>query len=176
MGWGDPLKRVAPGLRPVARGEVQAYALGMSAMVIDTLAALTVHRHRVIAAVVFLAGAGLLGLAGWLSPSGAGVGTHTQLGMPTCTVLLYTDKPCPGCGMTTAFTHMMSAQPVAAFRVQPAGAVLCLLVIAATAISGYVMLSGRNVWPRIKPWLGAPTWMALGLLLLGAWLYKWNTV
>lgn len=42
-----------------------------------------------------------------LSPSPAGHGTHMQLGLPPCGFLLITGYPCPGCGLTTCFAHMV---------------------------------------------------------------------
>ena len=45
------------------------------------------------------------GLARWLEPAAAGLGTHQQLGLPPCTVRVLAGVPCPSCGMTTSFAH-----------------------------------------------------------------------
>jgi hypothetical protein len=47
--------------------------------------------------------AGLLGLAKTLVPDPRGFGTHVQLGLRPCAFATMTGRPCPTCGMTTAF-------------------------------------------------------------------------
>ncbi|MGE3821953.1 MAG: DUF2752 domain-containing protein, partial [Isosphaeraceae bacterium] len=42
-------------------------------------------------------------VASWLEPDPSGFGTHRQLGLPPCHFAWVTGKPCPTCGMTTAF-------------------------------------------------------------------------
>src|SRR5690606_37804325 len=59
-----------------------------------------------------------------LTPSPEGTGTHTQLGLPSCGFLMFTGFPCPGCGMTTAFAHMMRLEVVQAWSANPFGIVL----------------------------------------------------
>jgi hypothetical protein len=66
-----------------------------------------------------------------LTPSTSGVGTHTQLGLPSCGFLWLTGVPCPACGLTTCFAHLMHGQLMAAVSCQPLGVVLfALLAIA----------------------------------------------
>lgn len=93
---------------------------------------------RVVWAVLFLLPAAVLALAAWLTPDPAGHGTHTQLGLPPCGFLLVTGLPCPGCGLTTAFSAMMHGDLVAAARANPFG----VLLFAATAASLPVSLVG----------------------------------
>ena len=52
-------------------------------------------RVRLLAALIFTAIAGMLGLAAYLKPSHAGFGTHQQLGMQPCGMLVVTGYPCP---------------------------------------------------------------------------------
>ncbi len=79
-------------------------------------------RRRMVAemALLLLCG-GILLIAAFLTPSPTGFGTHTQLGMPPCGFLLVYHKPCPSCGLTTAFSNMVRGQVVSAFRAHPAG-------------------------------------------------------
>ena len=129
-------------------------------------------RDRAIWATLLLLSAALLVVASSLEPAGAGVGTHTQLGMHPCATLAATGFPCPTCGMTTAFAHAADGRLLAAFATQPAGAVLALLTAMATLVSGYATFAGvaflpvaRRVWtPRLI--------VALGLILIAAWVYK----
>ena len=62
-----------------------------------------------------------------LTPSAAGHGTHTQLGLPPCGFLVFTGYPCPGCGLTTAFAHMVRLEVVGAARANPFGILLFMV-------------------------------------------------
>ena len=127
-------------------------------------------RERVGAGVLGLVLLGVLCVAAGLSPSPAGHGTHEQLGLPACGFYASTGRPCPTCGMTTAFAHAAHAQPVRAFLTQPMGAILalgasvmvwgCLHVAMLGSRLGRV--SGRLVRPRVL-------WS-----LVGVWGASWG--
>lgn len=70
-----------------------------------------------------------------LTPSIAGHGTHTQLGLPPCGFLVYTGYPCPGCGLTTSFSHMIRLQVFGAFQANSFGILLFLCTAASIPIS-----------------------------------------
>jgi hypothetical protein len=127
---------------------------------------------RFVAAMVCAACVGLLTLAASLQADERGVGTHEQLGFPPCTMHALTDVPCPSCGMTTAFAHAAHGRLGAALVTQPAGAALAVLVAMAALISGYIMVTGRNVARHLRP-LGRPGVLlgAVGVLV-AAWIYK----
>ncbi len=64
----------------------------------------------------------VLAVARWgVHPDPSGHGTHTQLGLPPCGFLVATGYPCAGCGMTTAFAHMVRGQVLRAVAANPAG-------------------------------------------------------
>ncbi len=93
-------------------------------------------RALLIAWATFLLGG--FAVARSLSPDPRGFGTHQQFGLPECTVRLMFDRPCPGCGMTTCFSHFVRGEFVAAARANPAGlllAVLCVLMIPWSLVS-----------------------------------------
>ncbi len=72
------------------------------------------------------------GFAYSLNPDPRGYGTHQQLGLPPCTFRLLFGRPCPGCGMTTSFSHFVRGQFVEAARANLAGTLLaavCSLLI-----------------------------------------------
>lgn len=73
--------------------------------------------------------------AAMLTPSGEGHGTHTQLGLPPCGFLVYTGYPCPGCGLTTSFSHMIRMQVGGAFAANPFGILLFLCTAAMVPLS-----------------------------------------
>ena len=58
----------------------------------------------------------VIALAATLSPDPSGHGTHQQLGLPPCGFIYVTGYPCPGCGLTTAFAHMVRLEFVGAAR------------------------------------------------------------
>lgn len=53
-----------------------------------------------------------------------GHGTHTQLGLPPCPSVVFFDRPCPGCGMTTSWTSAIHGEVGRAFMVHPFGPIL----------------------------------------------------
>jgi len=71
-------------------------------------------------------------LASSLEPDNRGFGTHRQFGLPPCYVRVQTGVPCPGCGLTTSFTHFVRGEFGRAFHANAAGLLLatfCVLCI-----------------------------------------------
>ncbi|HYE02522.1 MAG TPA: DUF2752 domain-containing protein [Phycisphaerales bacterium] len=127
---------------------------------------------RVYAGAVALACLGLLVMAGALDPSPAGHGTHEQLGLPPCGWALAYGRPCPTCGMTTAFAAAADGDLITAFIAQPFAALLALATAAAFWIGAYVALTGsrlaRAFVPLLRPralWVIAGAWGV-------SWAYK----
>ncbi len=79
----------------------------------------------------------LLMISFFLQPSSSGIGTHQQLGLPTCGWILAANLPCPTCGMTTAWAHTVRGEFPSAFMAQPLG-VLLAFATAIVAICGLV--------------------------------------
>lgn len=90
---------------------------------------------RWLALAVFIASVTLLWLAIRLRPDPSGFGTHQQLGMAPCGILIRYGLPCPTCGMTTAFSHTVRGQWLKAIMVQPGGFVLCVGAMIAAVVS-----------------------------------------
>ncbi len=126
------------------------------------------------------AAAGLIGIIGAfalalaLQPDPRGMGTHQQLGMPPCTMYQFTGLPCPTCGVTTAFAHIVRLQVLDAIRVQPFCVVVLAIMLLCAAWCAATIVRGNGV----SNWLGDrrikwPHWIwtcvALGLL---SWGYK----
>ena len=109
-------------------------------------------------------------VAGMLTPSDKGVGTHQQLGLPPCTFLWLTGFPCPFCGMTTSFAWAAHLHPLKSFATQPAGFLLFLACAAfapwllALAVSGRYAFRPEDVLARIplKGWYAMIAAVALG--------------
>ena len=119
---------------------------------------------------------GLLVLAACLSPDPSGVGTHTQLGVAPCSMMVLWGVPCPTCGMTTAFAHTVRGQWFAAIRAQPAG----WLAAVATAVFGgscaVTAVTGRKWvvnWYRVPP---GRVVLIIVTIVLSAWAYRIGVV
>ena len=128
-------------------------------------------RARLIAALLLAGCLTVLGIATWLEPDPRGYGTAEQLGTGPCGVLVMTGLPCPTCGMTTAFAHTVRGQWGQAFLAQPGGFVLALATMGAAIMSIWVLLRGR--WPGLCHRYLTPhrLFLALLVLLLGAWAF-----
>lgn len=111
-------------------------------------------------------------LAAGLAPDARGLGTHQQLGLPPCSLVVLTGLPCPTCGMTTAFAHAARGQFAAAWLAQPAGLMLALGIIAFAGQSLYTAATGRIVrWPGTR-WSASKIALIVVVIFLGGWGFK----
>jgi hypothetical protein len=120
--------------------------------------------------------AGMLGLGLYLTPSTTGAGTHEQLGLPPCGMLLATGHPCPTCGVTTAFALAAHGHLAESLVTQPLGLVLFLGVLGGLVLSVASVSVGRS-------WFGLVTVrrfyfviIALTVIALVSWGYKWSVI
>ncbi len=128
--------------------------------------------RRLVAGVVAACAAGILAMAALLEPSPTGLGTHSQLSLPSCGWIAVADVPCPTCGMTTAFAHAANGNLAAAAVAQPMGAVLAVAVAMALFIGAYVAATGSRVAGMLPRLWGRGTAWALAAGFGGAWIYK----
>jgi hypothetical protein len=84
----------------------------------------------------------VLAVARLLSPDPRGFGTHLQLGLPACGFLTLTGLPCPACGLTTCFAHLVRGQLALALRANAFGVVLFACVLGSLSLA--VWASARN--------------------------------
>ena len=126
------------------------------------------------------AAAGLAGIIGAfalalsLQPDPQGMGTHQQLGMPPCTMYMLIGLPCPTCGMTTAFAHMVRLQVFDAFRSQPFGVLVFLSALLSAGWCMATILRGRGPtdWLRRRR-INVRYCVLVGIGLgLAAWAWK----
>lgn len=120
---------------------------------------------------LFLVCMGLLLVAAWLPPASAGFGTHQQLGLAPCGFKAATGLPCATCGMTTAFSHMTHAQPLASFYVQPAGAVLAIFTALIAVVTGFALVTGMPLGPVASRVFRPMPLISFGVFFLASWGY-----
>jgi hypothetical protein len=130
---------------------------------------------RVAAALLAAACLAILSLAAWLKPNAAGHGTHRSLGLPNCGWVVTIGKPCPTCGMTTAFAHAAHRSPVKALTAQPMGALLALMTAGGFWASVHVAVTGSRLGSLVGSMMSARVLWALGALTAAAWAYKLAT-
>jgi hypothetical protein len=111
--------------------------------------------------------------AACLKPAAAGMGTHKQLGLAECSWIVMMNKPCPTCGMTTAFSAAANLRPLESITAQPFAAAAVLVAAAVFWAALHVTVFGSRLGhvfgrlilrPRILWPLGA-AWAA-------SWVYK----
>lgn len=114
---------------------------------------------RIVVAIAAVAGIGLLIVAGRLQPNSHGHSTHMQLGLPPCGMLARYGRPCPSCGMTTSWSHLMRGEIGSSLNANPAGTWLGIWVglISVWGLAGSIF----GKWKLFQP----NQWFFLGLSL-----------
>ncbi|MEY2713628.1 MAG: hypothetical protein RLZZ217_1477 [Planctomycetota bacterium] len=127
-------------------------------------------RERVSSLAIGLVAAAPVVIAAFLRADPSGLGTHVQLGMPTCSWPTAMGITCPSCGMTTAFAHAAAGDLLASFRTQPMGFLLAVLCTAAAMLG----LLGAATGSRLGYWLcrspGRAAWWTFGAIAFASWL------
>ena len=117
----------------------------------------------------------VLVLAALLEPAAAGHGTHTQLGLGSCSFLSATGVPCPMCGATTSFSLMAHLRPLEALVNQPFATLLFVATAGAFGVSVSEVVDPRARWSRLAnlagPWESSLA-MAFLVLMTAGWAYK----
>jgi len=118
----------------------------------------------------------LLLVARWLRPAAEGFGTHQQLGLPPCTMVMVFGKRCPTCGITTSWAYWTRGRLLKALASSVSGTVLASLV---TASAPWLVISAyRGKWSLIVPTARGFA-IVFGILWVGLvceWLIRlgWN--
>jgi hypothetical protein len=115
-------------------------------------------RTRLLCVLLGVGLSALLGIATVLQPDPHHHGTHQQLGLPPCTFYYLFGVPCPTCGMTTSWAHLMRGEILTSFRVNAGGAILGMLAILAVPWSLATAIRGRPIArlprERLTGWFG----------------------
>lgn len=132
--------------------------------------------------------AGVLAVAVWLNPylddagealpggMGRTMGTHRQLGLPSCQFLVMSGLPCPSCGMTTSFALLMHGDLAGSWRANGVGTLMALYCAAAIPLALYGAMAGRlPVVRSLERWALASVGLFLPLLLIRwLWVVAWR--
>lgn len=119
----------------------------------------------------------VLAMGAWLSPRAEGHATHTQLGLPECGWVARFNKPCPTCGMTTAFALAAHGRFVEACRVQPFAAAAALASAIGFWAAAHVALTGSRLGSLFAGSLTPRVLWVMAATAASAWAYKlftWN--
>lgn len=115
----------------------------------------------------------MLAVAASLTPDPKGRGTHRQLGLPPCTMLVLFGRPCPSCGMTTAWAWLVRGQLRESLQANAGGTLLAALAVAGAP---WLLLSAlRGRWIGTRPNGTTLTWIAAVVLLVTMiqWGWRW---
>ena len=113
--------------------------------------------------------AGTLLLARLTEPSPAGHGTHLRIGLPPCSFQLLTGHGCPGCGLTTSFSHMARGALGEAFAANPMGPVVFGLAAVTAVYATY------RVWRPVplEQVVGSRAFLVGAVAVLAGMLVGW---
>ena len=106
----------------------------------------------------------LLAVAAFLRPDPRGLGTHQQFGLPPCTFRFFFGRPCPTCGMTTSWAHLVRGQLIGALRASVGGTLLGALAV--VSVPWLVVSAARGRWLGWAPNGTTVGWVASAILLV----------
>lgn len=114
----------------------------------------------------------MLILGSLLVPDPSGTGTHTQLHLPPCAFLMVFGKPCPSCGMTTAFALALHGRPLDALVVQPAGVAVLAACFATWLYLPIAWRSRRPFEHLFEHKAFVPMVVSLIVLIMAVWAWR----
>lgn len=99
-------------------------------------------------------------------------GSSAQLGLPPCGFQQLTGYPCPGCGLTTAFSYMAHFDPGGAWHVNAFGILLFAVTAGFVPFAITALVRGWSLHGALDRIHGEQTVIALSLLALAYWLVR----
>lgn len=159
---------VAPRSQSVARPLVERFAAAELLSGIES----GTWSDRLAWLVLFLIPTAVLLTAALLSPNPMGHSTHTQLGLPPCGFLVFSGFPCPGCGLTTAFAHMVRLQVAGAWHANPFGVVLFTATAAFIPFAATGLVRGWSLFAALDRIHAEKLAIGLALLSMASWVSR----
>lgn len=111
----------------------------------------------------------LLVVAACLTPNPQGYGTHQQLGLPPCSFQWLSGMRCPGCGMTTSWSHAVRGELSDAVQANAGGLLLALLAASGAVVALAMAASGRRLQLVMNRGVG----IAVAVTVFGVTLIDW---
>jgi len=111
-----------------------------------------------------------------VTPDPVGHGTHTQLGLPPCGFILFTGLPCPGCGLTTSFAHMVRFDVVGACTANPFGLLLFFVSLSTAIIAAVGFVKGLPVIRTLDRFHAEKWAILLAMTSLTVWTVRVVTI
>jgi hypothetical protein len=127
-------------------------------------------RDRLVATALGLGLLGLLAVAAVLKPDPRGLGTHQQFGLPPCTFRFIFGRPCPTCGMTTSWAHLVRGQLIAAGKANLGG--MLLGIVAVASVPWLLGSAIRGRWLGWAPSSVVIAWLGSAIVLVT--LIEWG--
>ncbi|QQR90374.1 MAG: DUF2752 domain-containing protein [Myxococcales bacterium] len=112
----------------------------------------------------------ILVIARMLHPSPLGYGSHLQLGLPPCGFLIWSGMPCPSCGLTTSFAHLLHLQWIEAWHANPWGFFLLATLVLSVPVAAVGLLRALPILATLEKLHTNK----LILTLLGIGLLSWG--
>lgn len=118
----------------------------------------------------------VLGVALWLNPydeqgNPRKMETHRQLGLPQCSFVTMTGKPCPSCGMTTSFALLAHGDIVNSLKANWVGTFLAAYWFSLIPWGIYSAIKGRAQFVRNGEFLITVSLIFFVVLMLIRWTY-----
>ena len=128
--------------------------------------------QRIALAALALALLALLATARTLTPDARGHGTHQQLGLPPCTFYVIFQRPCPACGMTTAWAWLLRGKLGHALAANAGGTLLAGLSLA--GVPWLLISAVRGRWFGGRPSECTIACIAgiVSLVTAGQWVWR----
>ncbi len=114
----------------------------------------------------------LLMVAFGLKPNPTGLGTHTQLGLPGCTMVTLLGIRCPGCGMTTSWAYVLKGDLTSALRSNVGGVLLCFLATATFPFLLWIGIRGRPFESRLFTQVAVSALLIAIFISIVEWLIR----
>jgi hypothetical protein len=135
---------------------------------------------RVILALMAVGFTAVLIIAACLRPYDAdgnpySMGTHQQLGLQPCNMVVLTGKPCPACGMTTSFALLVHGDVANSLKANWVGTLFCVGIAVLTPWAAASAYRGRLLWVRNGEMFATILLTTLLVLMMGRWLVIWVT-
>lgn len=105
-----------------------------------------------------------LALACYLEPNPLNRGTHEQLGLPPCSMVVLFGHRCPACGMTTAWAYLVRAHWVDAYRANVGGTLLGILDL--IAVPWLFVCAVRGRWLGWVPNANVLAWVIGAIMVV----------